>query len=331
MLHKNILITGGAGYIGSHMALNLTDAGIKPVIIDNLSTGFEALLPKEAIFYRQDVGNKQAVMDIINKHNITSVIHFAASVVVPESVENPLKYYLNNTAQTSKLIQAAVDAGVKYFLFSSTAAVYGVPATTHVCEQDNLAPINPYGTSKMMSEMVLRDVSNAHDLTVGILRYFNVAGADVELRAGQMSKNATHLIKVATQAALGKRSHIDIFGTDFDSDDGTGVRDYIHVSDLTQIHHQILALMQASGESQTVNCGYGQGYSVRDVLDKVDELSGAFDGTPLKRIESARRAGDPAMLIANNTHLQTMIDFKPNYQDLGKIIASALAWEKQLD
>ncbi|MCH9853448.1 MAG: UDP-glucose 4-epimerase GalE [Alphaproteobacteria bacterium] len=329
---QNILITGGAGYIGSHMALNLTDAGITPVIIDNLCTGFEALLPKNAIFYQEDVGNKQAVIDIIKKHNITSIIHFAASVVVPESVENPLKYYLNNTAQTSMLIQAAVDAGVKYFLFSSTAAVYGVPAVTQVCEQDNLLPINPYGTSKMMSEMVLRDVSNAHNLTVGILRYFNVAGADEQLRAGQMSKNATHLIKVATQTALGKRPHIEIFGSDFETDDGTGVRDYIHVSDLTQIHHQILELMQASGQSQLLNCGYGQGYSVREVLDKIDELSGGeFGGTPIKRIESPRRAGDPAMLIANNSHMKEIIDFKPNYQDLGKIITSALAWEKQLD
>ncbi len=327
---QNILITGGAGYIGSHMALNLIDAGIKPVIIDNLSTGFQALLPKNAVFYQENVGNKQAVMDIIKKHNITSIIHFAASMVVPESVENPLKYYLNNTAQTSQLIQAAVDAGVKYFLFSSTAAVYGVPAVTQVCEQDNLLPINPYGTSKMMSEMVLRDVSNAHDLTIGILRYFNVAGADEHLRAGQMSKNATHLIKVGTQTALGKRPHIDIFGSDFDTDDGTGVRDYIHVSDLTQIHHQILELMQTSGQSQTLNCGYGQGYSVREVLDKIDELSG--DGyPPLKRIESPRRAGDPAMLIANNSHMKEIIDFKPLYQNLDKIITSALAWEKQLD
>ncbi len=328
MEHKNILVTGGAGYIGSHMVLNLRDAGINPVIVDNLCTGFEALLANDAIFYQENIGNQDALEKIIAKHKITSIIHFAASVVVPESVENPLKYYLNNTAQTSKLIQAAINQNVRYFLFSSTAAVYGTPEVSQVSEANALSPINPYGTSKMMSEMVLRDVANAYDLRFGILRYFNVAGADKDLRAGQMSKSATHLIKVATQAVLGKRPHIEIFGTDFDTHDGTGVRDYIHVSDLTQIHYQILELMQKSNQSQLLNCGYGQGYSVRDVLNEIDAISNL---APIKRIETPRRAGDPAMLIADNSHMKNIIDFQPKYQDLEKIIASALTWETQLN
>ncbi len=327
MIQGNILVTGGAGYIGSHMVRNLMDAGITPIVIDNLSTGFQALLPDNIPFHQTDIGNAEAVTAIIRKYEIRNIIHFAASIVVPESVANPLKYYLNNTAQTSRLLEVAVANNVEYFLFSSTAAVYGIPEGQQVSEQDRLSPINPYGTSKMMSEMVLKDTAAAHPIRYGILRYFNVAGADEKLRVGQMSKNATHLIKVANQAALGKREAVEIFGDDFDTKDGTGVRDYIHVSDLVEIHQQVLLKMQQTGQSQLLNCGYGTGYSVREVLDMVDIVS---KRTPIKRIQAPRRAGDPAIIIANNNHMQGLINFQPAYQDLQKIIASALKWEEQL-
>ncbi len=326
-----ILITGGAGYIGSHMALNLLEIGITPIIIDNLSSNYGKLIPKQAIFYQGNVGDRPLVESIIQKHNITSIIHFAASIIVPESVTQPLKYYLNNTMQTTSLLKSAVCTGVKNFLFSSTAAVYGMAKTPTLPETTPLNPINPYGTSKMMSEMILQDVASAHGLIFGILRYFNVAGADSNLRAGQINENATHLIKVAAEAAIGKRKHVEIFGTDFNTEDGTGVRDYIHVSDLVQIHRQTLQLMHETQESQLFNCGYGTGFSVRQVLQTMNEIILTFhDLTSLKIIESPRRTGDPDCLIANHQLLCKKLDFNPQYNHLDKILKSALLWERHL-
>ena len=328
---NHILITGGAGYIGSHMALNLQDSGIKPIIIDNLSMNDGSLMPEGAIFYQGNVGDQPFVEEILQKHEISDIIHFAASIIVPESVENPLKYYLNNTSETARLIQSAIKAGVKNFVFSSTAAVYGIPDQPKVFEGAPLAPINPYGASKMMSEKILQDCAHAHSLKFGILRYFNVAGADNNLRAGQKTQNATHLIKVATEAALGKRESIEIFGTDFDTFDGTGIRDYIHVSDLVEIHRQTLALMHETGQSQLFNCGYGKGFSVREVLESLNEIITKDYGlAALNIIESPRRAGDPACLIADNQKLISQTDFAPQYQNLKTILKSAIEWEKHL-
>ena len=328
---NSILITGGAGYIGSHMALNLQDSGITPIIIDNLSMNDGSLVPERSIFYQGDVGNQPFVEEILQKHEISDIIHFAASIIVPESVENPLKYYLNNTSETARLIQSAIKVGVKNFVFSSTAAVYGIPDQPKVSEHAPLVPINPYGASKMMSEKILQDCAHAHALKFGILRYFNVAGADKNLRAGQKNPNATHLIKVATEAALGKRDSVDIFGTDFDTFDGTGIRDYIHVSDLVEIHRQTLALMHKTGQSQLFNCGYGKGFSVREVLESLNEIITKDYGlATLNIIESPRRAGDPACLIADNQKLIHQTNFAPQYQNLKTILKSALEWEKHL-
>ena len=319
-----VLVTGGAGYIGSHAVLALKEKGWPVVVVDNLVTGFRSAVPEDVAFHEVDVGNAAAVADILRRHDIGAIMHFAGSVVVPESVQNPLKYYNNNTANSRNLVEVAVKENVRHFVFSSTAAVYGEPQDSRVSEDSPTVPINPYGRSKLMTEEMLRDVSKAHDLNHCILRYFNVAGADPLGRTGQSTVGATHLIKVAIEAALGKRSHIEIFGSDFDTRDGTGVRDYIHVSDLASAH--VLALQALVGNplrSMTLNCGYGQGYSVGEVLDAVDKAA----GVRVKRVKAPRRAGDPGELVAKIERIREELSWHPKRNDLSQIVTDALNWE----
>ncbi len=321
-----ILVSGGAGYIGSHMVLNLVDNNEEVVVIDNLSTGFEWAVDKRATLIKGDIGNIELVSQIINKYDIEEIIHFAGSIIVPESVENPLKYYQNNSCVTRNLLEAAVNNKVKHFIFSSTAAVYGMVGNEPVNEETILNPISPYGRSKLMSEIMLKDISAAHPLSFGILRYFNVAGADKDKRSGQSTPNATHLIKVATQTALGKRKFIEIFGTDFDTPDGTCLRDYIHVSDLVEAHSLLVQYLRAGGESTILNCGYGSGYSVREVINEVKRVT----NIDFSVREAARRAGDPAVIIANGEKLRSLLGWQPKYDDLEIIVKSAFEWEKYL-
>ncbi len=321
-----ILVSGGAGYIGSHMVLNLVDNNEEVVVIDNLSTGFEWAVDKRATLIKGDIGNIELVSQIINKYDIEEIIHFAGSIIVPESVENPLKYYQNNSCVTRNLLEAAVNNKVKHFIFSSTAAVYGMVGNEPVNEETILNPISPYGRSKLMSEIMLKDISAAHPLSFGILRYFNVAGADKDKRSGQSTPNATHLIKVATQTALGKRKFIEIFGTDFDTPDGTCLRDYIHVSDLVEAHSLLIQYLRAGGESTILNCGYGSGYSVREVINEVKRVT----NIDFSVREAARRAGDPAVIIANGEKLRSLLGWQPKYDDLEIIVKSAFEWEKYL-
>ncbi|MBT5228835.1 MAG: UDP-glucose 4-epimerase GalE [Methylococcales bacterium] len=317
-----ILVTGGAGYIGSHVVRQLGEQGETVVILDNLSTGF-----KESLLYGElivgDTGDQVLVRKILKEHNIKSVMHFAAHTIVPESVEQPLKYYLNNTANTRSLLECCSEAGVDHFIFSSTAAVYGIAEEEAVTEETKLSPINPYGTSKLMSEWMLRDLSFATPLRHVALRYFNVAGSDPEGRIGQSTKNATLLIKVAAEAAIGKREKVYIFGTDYPTPDGTGVRDYIHVDDLASAHVSALNYLRQGGDSITMNCGYGHGYSVREVLDTV----GKVNGKPLNIVEEPRRAGDPPALIAKVDLIHKTLDWQPKYDDLEKIAESSINWE----
>lgn len=321
-----VLVTGGAGYIGSHAVLALQDAGWPVVVVDNLVTGFRSAVPYGAPLYEGDVGDSETIRTILRAHNIGAIMHFAGSVVVPESVENPLKYYDNNTGRSRVLIEAAVEEGVNHFVFSSTAAVYGEPGTARVNEDSPTKPINPYGMSKLMTEAMLRDVTAAHDINHCILRYFNVAGADPQGRAGQSTAGATHLIKVGVEAALGKRSYVSIFGDDFDTRDGTGVRDYIHVSDLVAAHVLALeALIEKPDASMTLNCGYGRGYSVCEVLDAVDRVSGG----EIKRRQEPRRVGDPGELISESAKLLATLPWQPRHQDIDEIVGHALAWERQ--
>lgn len=324
---RTILVTGGAGYIGSHAVLALRDRGWPVVVIDNLSTGFRWALPDDVPLVEGDIGDNALVSAVLNDHKVGAIMHFAGSIIVPESVENPLKYYANNTVNSQALMSAAVDAGVAHFIFSSTAATYGVPDQVPVPEDAPQKPINPYGMSKLMTELMLADVARAHPMNFCALRYFNVAGADPTGRSGQSTAGATHLIKVAVEAALGKRSHVSVFGTDYDTPDGTGVRDYIHVSDLAEAH--VLALEALTGspeESLIMNCGYGSGFSVGEVLDAVERVAGV---TLTRRIEG-RRAGDPDALIADNRRIMAKLPWQPHYNDLETIIAHALAWERQL-
>lgn len=321
-----VLITGGAGYIGSHMVLALVDAGEEVVVLDNLSTGFRWAVHPQAQFHEGDIGNAGLVGDLIRKYDIDAVVHFAGSIIVPESVANPLKYYRNNTAKSRDLIEACVKSGVKHFIFSSTAAVYGMPETSPVTEDMNLTPISPYGTSKLMTEWMLRDTAAAHDLRYVALRYFNVAGADPAGRSGQSTRNATHLIKIACQTALGQREQMGIFGTDYETPDGTGVRDYIHVSDLIAAHMSALQYLREDGASLAANCGYGHGFSVREVIQAVEEVS----GRTVKATEEPRRAGDPAALVANSNLLKERMRWTPQYDDLKQIVRHALAWEETL-
>lgn len=323
----SVLVTGGAGYIGSHAVLALRDAGWAVSVIDNLTTGFRFAVPDDVPFYEGDIADAELVARIIEEQGVRAVMHFAGSVIVPESVENPLKYYDNNTARSRSLIESAVKGGVAHFIFSSTAATYGIPEESPVNEDAPKAPINPYGMSKLMTEAMLADVSRAHAMNHCALRYFNVAGADPQARTGQSTAGATHLIKVAVEAALGKRSHVGVFGTDFDTPDGTGVRDYIHVSDLAAAHVLALeALIEVPQESMTMNCGYGRGFSVMEVLDAVDRVT---NRTIERRIEG-RRAGDPDSLISDNRKIKARLPWTPRYDDLGTIVEHALVWERKL-
>jgi UDP-glucose 4-epimerase len=322
-----VLVTGGAGYIGSHAVWTLKDTGWRVVVLDNLSSGFRFAVPQDVPFYEGDVSDMALIGRIVADHDIGAVMHFAGSIIVPESVENPLKYYRNNTAASRALIEAAVAAGVPHFIFSSTAAVYGIPQHSPVQEDSAKAPINPYGLSKLMTELMLADVAAAHGINYGVLRYFNVAGADPDRRTGQSTAGATHLIKVAVEAALGKRSHVSVFGTDYDTPDGTGVRDYIHVSDLATAH--VLALEALIADPQrnfTLNCGYGRGFSVLEVLDAVDRVT----GQAVERRFEGRRSGDPDALISANARIKSMLPWQPRFADLETIVAHALAWEHRL-
>ena len=323
----SILVTGGAGYIGSHAVLALRDKGWPVVVVDNLSTGFRWAVPEDVPFVEADIGDASAMDALLSAHNIGAIVHFAGSIIVPESVEQPLKYYKNNTANTRTLLECAVNGGVSHFLFSSTAATYGIPQSVPISEDAPKAPINPYGMSKLMSEFMLADVARAHPLNFCALRYFNVAGADPQGRSGQSTAGATHLIKVAVEAALGKRDHVSVYGTDYATPDGTGVRDYIHVADLAEAHVLALeALMANPQQSLVLNCGYGRGFSVNEVLDAVDRVS----GVTLKRHVEARRPGDPDALVADNRQILELLPWQPRYQDLETIVAHALAWERQL-
>jgi UDP-glucose 4-epimerase len=322
-----VMVTGGAGYIGSHAVLALLESGHRPVVIDNLVTGFRWAVPDDVPFFEGNVADSQLVSRIIENEGVDAIMHFAGSVVVPESVENPLKYYNNNTANTRTLIESLIANGVRHMIFSSTAATYGVPETSPVREDMPTLPINPYGTSKLMTEMMLRDVAAAHDFNYCALRYFNVAGADPEGRIGQSTVGATHLIKIAVEAALGKRESVSVFGTDYATEDGTGVRDYIHVADLAAAHVIALeALVADPATSHTLNCGYGHGYSVMQVLDAVDRVT----NNKLVRKMEGRRAGDPGALISDNKAIIDRFGWKPKYDDLDVIVQHALAWERRL-
>ena len=321
-----ILVTGGAGYIGSHMVHELVDAGEPVVVLDNLSTGFRFLIPGSVPFVVGSTGDRDLVAQTIARYGVTAIIHFAASIVVPESVADPLGYYGNNTMNTCTLLDAAIEAGVKQFIFSSTAAVYGNADTSPVREDAATLPISPYGTSKLMSEIMLKDTGKAHDLRFVVLRYFNVAGADPKMRTGQATAGATHLIKVACEAALGKRPRIDVYGTDYPTPDGTCIRDYVHVSDLARAHSAALAHLRRGGESATLNCGYGRGSSVLEVIDSVRRASGR--DFPVEFC--GRRAGDPAAVVANADRIRATLDWRPQFQDLDTIVAHAFAWERRL-
>lgn len=322
----SVLVTGGAGYIGSHMVLELIGSGEDVVVLDNLTTGFRWAVHKDAKFVEGDIGDEALVSKVIRTHNVDAVIHFAGSIIVPESVSDPLSYYLNNTVKSRALIAACVACGVPNFIFSSTAAVYGIPEKNPVTEEMPLVPINPYGTSKLMTEMMLRDTANAHDFSYVALRYFNVAGADPEGRTGQSTPKATHLIKVANEVATGKREYMQLFGRDYDTPDGTCIRDYIHVSDLARAHSLALSYLRSGAESNIFNCGYGHGYSVDDVIKSVTRVS----GKKLDVRDAPRRAGDPPSLIAGSDKIRKTLLWSPKYADLDGIVKNALSWEEHL-
>jgi len=322
-----VLVTGGAGYIGSHAVLALLDAGWPVVVIDNLVTGFRWAVDSRAAFAEGDIEDGALLARLIAEHHIGAIMHFAGSVVVPESVGNPLKYYHNNTVKSRALMESAVTGGVKHFIFSSTAATYGIPEESPVREDMPTRPINPYGMSKLMTEAMLADVAAAHPMNYCALRYFNVAGADPQGRTGQSTAGATHLIKVAVEAALGKRDSVAVFGTDYDTPDGTGVRDYIHVSDLAAAHVLALeALVADPARSHILNCGYGRGFSVLEVLDAVDRVT----NLKISRTLESRRAGDPDSLISDNRAILAQLPWRPLHADLDTIVADALAWERKL-
>jgi UDP-glucose 4-epimerase len=322
-----VLVTGGAGYIGSHAVLALRDAGWDVAVIDNLSTGTRYLVPDEVTFYEGNVADRELVDRIFAERDIGAILHFAGSIVVPESVEKPLEYYRNNTIASHALVSAAVDAGVKHIVFSSTAAVYGEPERVPVDETVAKLPINPYGASKLMTERMLEDSAAAYPINYAALRYFNVSGADPEGRSGQVGKGSTHLIKVAVEAAVGKRDHIDVYGTDYPTEDGSCVRDYIHVSDLVAAHVKALErLIEKPDENLVLNLGYGRGLSVLEVLDALDRLL----PEPIRREMKGRRAGDPPSLISSNEALKATLDWQARYADIDTILTHALEWERKL-
>jgi UDP-glucose 4-epimerase len=321
-----VLVTGGAGYIGSHTVHELADAGERVVVLDDLSTGAKSALPPAAALVVGDAGDQPLVASLIESHRIDAIVHFAGSIVVPESVRDPLGYYRNNTVNSRALIEAAVKGGVRHFIFSSTAAVYGSPERVPVAEDARLAPVSPYGWSKLMTEVMLRDAGAAHGLGHAILRYFNVAGADPKLRTGQSTPKATHLIKVAVQTVLGARGQLDVFGTDYPTPDGTCVRDYIHVTDLARAHRAALDYLRKGGDNVTLNCGYGRGYSVLQVIEAVRRAAGR--DFPVRM--AARRPGDPAVLVAEASRIRRLLDWTPELDDLDTIVRHALAWERRL-
>ncbi len=325
MLHKTILVTGGAGYIGSHVLLQLQARGERVIALDNLYTGFRQAV-RDVPLIIGDVGDRALLGEILRAHAVDTVMHFAAHTIVPESVRDPLKYYGNNTAATRSLLESCRDHGVRQLVFSSTAAVYGIPAGGIASEDSPLQPINPYGSSKLMSEWILRDLAAVSDFRYVSLRYFNVAGSDPEGRIGQATRQATLLVKVACEAVVGKRTHVSIYGTDYPTADGTGVRDYIHVSDLARAHVDALDYLRGGGSSLVCNCGYGHGYSVREVLQSVARVS----GRALDVREEARRDGDPPTLIALAERIRSALGWRPQLDDLDAIVASSLAWEEQL-
>jgi UDP-glucose 4-epimerase len=325
MSRSSILVTGGAGYIGSHTVLQLRARGEQVVVLDDLSTGFrQAVLDTPLVVGK--VGDRDLVMEVLRTHGVDTVLHFAAHTIVPESVANPLKYYGNNTCSTRNLLQCCVESGVKHFVFSSTAAVYGIPTDALISEASPTAPINAYGTSKLMSEWMLRDVAASSPLQYVALRYFNVAGSDTTGRIGQATAKATLLVKVACEAVVGKRPHVSIYGTDFPTDDGTGVRDYIHVEDLAAAHLDALAYLRKGGSPQVLNVGYGRGYSVREVLKSVERVA----GHPLTIREEPRRPGDPPILVARADRVRSELGWRPKLDDLDTIVRTSLQWERQL-
>jgi UDP-glucose 4-epimerase len=321
-----VLVTGGAGYIGSHMVLELVDAGEKVVVLDDLSTGFRWAVPPEATFVAGDMGDQDLVARLVGEHGIDGILHFAAKIVVPESVADPLAYYLNNTVKSRALIETAVRKGVKRFIFSSTATVYGDADISPLSEGLPPAPINPYGRTKLMTEWMLEDAARAHDFSYVVLRYFNVAGADPQGRSGQASPQATHLIKVASQAALGQRPYLEVFGTDYPTPDGTCIRDYVQVNDLARAHLSALRYLRDGGASTVMNCGYGHGASVLEVVDVVKRVSGVdFEVRTVPR-----RAGDPASLVAKVDRIRETLGWVPRFDDLEAIVDQALRWERAL-
>jgi len=325
MTGKTILVTGGAGYIGSHVVRQLGEAGEKIVVLDDLSTGFkQAVLAGELVV--GNTGDAAVLSRVFKNHDIDTVMHFAAHTVVPESVADPLKYYRNNTCASRTLLEHALKAGVRHVVFSSTAAVYGIPSEGEASEDTPTAPINAYGTSKLMTEWMLRDVAAVNPLRYVALRYFNVAGCDPKGRIGQATPKATLLTKVACEVVVGKREHVSIFGTDYATPDGTGVRDYIHVEDLADAHLKALAYLRRGGESTTLNCGYGRGYSVRELITMVERVA----GHAIAKREAPRRAGDPPTLVARASRIRNTLGWQPQHDDLKKIVETSLAWERKL-
>lgn len=321
-----VLVTGGAGYIGAHMVIELIDNGADVVVLDDLSTGFEWAVASQARLVVGDVGDQKRVEDLIKQHRIEAVIHFAGSIVVPDSVTDPLGYYLNNTVKSRALIAACVNGGVDKFIFSSTAAIYGIPEANPVHEDAGMQPISPYGTSKLMTEWMLRDTALAHPFNYVALRYFNVSGADPKGRCGQSTPKATHLIKVACETALGKRPRLEIYGRDYDTPDGTCIRDYIHVLDLVRAHMDALEYLNGSKPSICLNCGYGHGFSVLEVIAAVERAYGDKIGV----VDAPRRAGDAPALIAGSDKIRDVLGWRPRHDDLDEIVAHALTWEKAL-
>jgi UDP-glucose 4-epimerase len=322
----SVLVTGGAGYIGSHMALELLEAGEDVLVLDNLSTGFRWAVPDEARFVEGDVGDDNLVRRLLERNSVDAILHFAGSIVVPESVVDPLGYYLNNTCKSRSLIACAVETKIPNFIFSSTAAVYGIPKTNPVTEEATLQPISPYGNSKLMTETMLADTAKAHTLRFVTLRYFNVAGANPKGRSGQSSPNATHLIKVASEVALGLKPCLEVYGTDYETPDGTCIRDYIHVTDLVRAHLDALRYLREGGESIVLNCGYGKGFSVLDVIEAVKRASHA----DLAVHTADRRPGDPPELVAGADRIREVLGWEPRLNDLNTIVEDALSWEKRL-